>query len=97
MDSAITDAGAVSEAIKAVFTTGNFKAKNVATGVSGNAVIVKRVVLPVDTPEEVAGSIEFDAEKYIPFDNSEVNIDDEVIGPSDEEDGGLEVLLVAAK
>ena len=97
VDGAIADAEAVSEAIKTVFTAGKFKAKNVATGVSGNAVIVKRVVLPVDTPEEVAGSIEFDADKYIPFDISEVNLDYEVIGPSDTEDGGLEVVLVAAK
>jgi type IV pilus assembly protein PilM len=97
VDGAIADAEAVAEAIKSVFAAGNFKAKNVATGVSGNAVIVKRVVLPVDSPEEVAASIEFDADKYIPFDISEVNLDYEVIGPSDAEDGGLEVVLVAAK
>jgi len=97
VDGAIADAEAVCEAIKIVFAAGNFKAKNVATGVSGDAVIVKRVVLPVDTPEEVAESIEFDADKYIPFDISEVNLDYEVIGPSDAEDGGLEVVLAAAK
>ena len=74
-----------------------FKAKQVATSVSGHSVIVKRVVLPVEDPDEVASSIEFDADQYIPFEIAEVNLDYEVIGPSQKEDGGLEVLLVAAK
>ena len=68
-----------------------------ATSVSGHSVIVKRVVLPVDSPDEVAASIEFDADQYIPFEISEVNLDYEVIGPSGSEGGGLEVLVVAAK
>ena len=97
VDGAITDATVVSEAIKSVFTLGGFKAKQVATSVSGHSVIVKRVVLPVENPDEVASSIEFDADQYIPFEIAEVNLDYEVIGPSQKEDGGLEVLLVAAK
>jgi len=97
VDGAITDSAAVSEVIKLVFTMGKFKARNVATGVAGNAVIVKRVSLPVDTPEEVAGSIEFDADKYIPFDISEVNLDYQIVGAAEGDEGGLEVVLVAAK
>ena len=97
VDGAIADAGSVSEAIKTVFRTAKFKAKAVATSVSGHSVIVKRVVLPVDSPDEVAASIEFDADQYIPFEISEVNLDYEVIGPSGSEGGGLEVLVVAAK
>ena len=98
VDGAVADPGAVSEAIKTAFTAGGFKAKNVATGVSGHSVIVKRVVLPVDSAEEVAASIEFDADQYIPFEIAEVNLDYEVIGPAESDDEeGLEVLLVAAK
>jgi type IV pilus assembly protein PilM len=97
VDGAITDASSVSEGIKTLFTTAKFKAKAVATSVSGHSVIVKRVVLPVDNPDEVASSIEFDADQYIPFEISEVNLDYEVIGPSESDEGGLEVLLVAAK
>ncbi len=92
----ISNRAAVADAVRSAFEKATSKSKKVATGVSGNSVIVKRVVLPVDTPEEVADSIEFDADRYIPFDVSEVNLDHYVIGPS-ERDDGLEVLIVAVK
>jgi type IV pilus assembly protein PilM len=95
VDGAIMDSTAVSNAIRRVLTNGKFKAKGVAAGVSGHSVIVKRVTLPVATPAEVDASIQFDAEQYIPFQLSEVNLDYEVIGPS--EDLGMDVLLVVAK
>src|SRR6185295_11603413 len=60
-------------------------------------VIVKRVVLPVATEQEVDASIQFDAEQYIPFGLSEVNMDYQVVGPAEGDDPGMEVLLVAAK
>ena len=97
VDGAITDRTAVSEVIKSVFAAGGFKPKQVATSVSGHSVIVKRVVLPVESPDEVASSIEFDAEQYIPFEIAEVNLDYEVIGPAEGEEEGIEVLLVAVK
>ena len=97
VDGAITDSLKVSETIKTVFESASPKTKLVATGVSGHSVIVKRVVLPVDTAEEVAGQIEFDADQYIPFEIAEVNLDFKVIGPSDSDEGGMEVLLVAVK
>ena len=75
VDGAITDTAAVSEAIKSAFTIGGFKAKNVVTSVSGHSVIVKRVVLPVDSPEEVESSIQFGADEYIPFEISDVSLD----------------------
>jgi type IV pilus assembly protein PilM len=53
--------------------------------------------LPVATAEEVDASIQFDAEQYIPFGLSEVNMDYEVVGPAESDDTGMEVLLVAAK
>ncbi len=58
---------------------------------------MKRVVLPVDSPEEVESSIQFGADEYIPFEIADVNLDYEVIGPAEGEEDGLEVLLVAAK
>jgi len=97
VDGAIVDAPAVAEAVKQVLTQGKFKSKGVAAGVSGHSVIVKRVVLPVATEKEVDASIEFDAEQYIPFGLSEVNIDYQVLGPADSDEAGMEVLLVAAK
>ena len=43
-------------------------------------------------------SIQIDAEQYIPFDISEVNLDYQIVGPTmATEDAGMEVVLVAAK
>src|SRR5881296_2256925 len=90
VDGAIMDAQAVAEGIKKTFLAGKFKPASVATGVSGHSVIVKRVVVAAATPAEVAASIQLDAEQYIPFDISEVNLDYEVIGPSTTtEEGGM--------
>jgi type IV pilus assembly protein PilM len=97
VDGAITDSAAVSNAVRIVFSMGKFKAKNVATGVAGHSVIVKHVVLPVDTPDAVAEAIQNNADQYIPFDITDVNLDYHVIGVSGGGDEGLEVLLVAAK
>jgi type IV pilus assembly protein PilM len=97
VDGAIMDSRAVANTIKRLLSDGGFKAKATAAGVSGHSVIVKRIVLPVATEQEVAASIQFDAEQYIPFGMSEVNIDYQVVGPAEGNDPGIEVLLVAAK
>jgi len=97
VDGAIVDGPAVADAVKRVFMMGKFKPKAVAAGVSGHSVIVKRVVLPVATEQEVDASIQFDAEQYIPFGVAEVNLDYQILGPADSDDPGMEVLLVAAK
>src|SRR5213082_3141346 len=74
VDGAIMDAPVVAAAIKRMFTSGKFKPKAVATGISGHSVIVKRVIVPAATPDEVETSIQLDAEQYIPFDITEVNL-----------------------
>src|SRR5215475_5127223 len=97
VDGAIMDAPAVAESIRRM--TGKFKPKTVATGVSGHSVIVKRFVVPAASTEEVEASIQFDAEQYIPFEITEVNLDYQVVGPgtTSSEEPGMEVVLVAAK
>jgi type IV pilus assembly protein PilM len=99
VDGAIMDAPAVADSIKKTLLAGKFRPKGVATGVSGHSVIVKRVVIPAATPDEVEPSIQLDAEQYIPFDLAEVNLDYQVVGPSmtSSDEPGMEVVLVAAK
>jgi len=97
VDGAIMDSFTVAQAIKRALTAGKFKPHGVAAGVSGHSVIVKRVVLPAATAEEVEASIHFDAEQYIPFEISEVNLDYHVVGPPEGDQPGTEVLLVVAK
>jgi type IV pilus assembly protein PilM len=96
VDGAIVDSPTVADAIKRAFVAGKFKPKRVAAGVSGHSVIVKRVILPVASAEEVEASIQFDAEQHIPFQISEVNLDYQIVGAATEE-AGMEVLLVVAK
>jgi type IV pilus assembly protein PilM len=96
VDGAIMDAGAVIDAIQRLFQESKIKTAEVATGVSGNAVIVKKISLPQMSAEELSESIHWEAEQYIPFDIQDVQLDYEVI-----EGGGgggnMDVLLVAVK
>ena len=96
VDGAIMDSGAVIDAIQRLFTAQKIKTSEVATSVSGNAVIVKKISLPQMTTEELAESIHWEAEQYIPFDIQDVSLDYEVVegGGSG---GNMDVLLVAVK
>jgi type IV pilus assembly protein PilM len=100
VDGAIIDGSAVADAIRRLFENKTFKSKDVAASLSGNAVIVKKINLPQMTPAELAESIYWEAEQYIPFDIQDVNIDYQILdtGTKDPESKGtMDVLLVAAK
>jgi type IV pilus assembly protein PilM len=100
VDGAIIDAGAVADSIRRVFEHNKaFKAKDVCASLSGNAVIVKKITLPVMTESELGESIYWEAEQYIPFDIQDVNLDYQILDPGTGPDsrGSMEVLLVAAK
>jgi type IV pilus assembly protein PilM len=95
VDGAIMDAGAVIDSLQRVFQESRIKTSEVATGVSGNAVIVKKISLPQMSAEELSESIHWEAEQYIPFDIQDVALDYEVLeGGSG---GNMDVLLVAVK
>jgi type IV pilus assembly protein PilM len=100
VDGAIIDAGAVADAIRRLFLDNKaFKAKDVCASLSGNAVIVKKITLPVMTASELDDSIAWEAEQYIPFDIQDVNLDYQILDPGTGAGsrGSMEVLLVAAK
>jgi len=100
VDGAIIDAGAVADAIRHVFERNRtFKGKDVCASLSGNAVIVKKITLPVMTESELDESIYWEAEQYIPFDIQDVNLDYQILdaGTGPDARGSMDVLLVAAK
>ena len=99
VDGAIIDGAAVADAIRRLFENKAFKTKDVAASLSGNAVIVKKISLPVMTEAELAESIYWEAEQYIPFDIQDVNLDYQILDPGTGADpkGTMDVLLVAAK
>ena len=99
VDGAIIDAGVVADAIRRAFDAAGIKTRDVAASLSGNAVIVKKITLPVMTEAELGESIYWEAEQYIPFDIQDVNLDYQITDPGTGPDakGTMDVLLVAAK
>jgi type IV pilus assembly protein PilM len=73
------------------------KGKEVAIGVRGHSVIIKKIALPRMSQEELDESIQWEAEQYIPFDVKDVNIDTQILTPEGDAAGQMDVLLVAAK
>jgi type IV pilus assembly protein PilM len=96
VDGAIMDALSVSSAIEKIFTENKIKTRNVATSVSGHAVIVKRITVSAADDEELDSAIAYEAQRHIPFDVSDVNLSYQVLGESPSGQG-TDVMLVAVK
>ena len=92
-----TDPTAVSEAVSGLLDSIHMRRARVASALSGHAVIVKRLSLPAMSQAELAEAIPWEAEQYIPFDLSEVQLDYQIVNPNDAAKSSLDVLLVAAK
>jgi type IV pilus assembly protein PilM len=98
VDGALMNSTAIVQAIQELVAAQNIKHREVAIGVSGHSVIIKKITLPKMTQEELDESIAWEAEQYIPFDVKDVNIDTQILTPPGTEIAGqMDVLLVAAK
>jgi type IV pilus assembly protein PilM len=86
----------VADAISRIFSQQGIKNNRIHTSISGHSVIVKKIALPVQTDEDLAESIRWEAEQYIPFDIADVNLDYQVLGEN-AGTGNLDILLVAVK
>src|SRR6266487_4231043 len=96
VDSMIVDSGSVASTISKIFSEKAFKAKQVATSVSGHSVIVKKISMQTMEEPELGEAVRNEAAQYIPFDMNDVNVDYQVLSDSL---GGptIDVLLVAVK
>ena len=97
VDGALMDTGVIVDAIRNLISSAGVKGGDVAVSVSGHSVIIKKISLPAMTENELAGSIQWEAEQYIPFDIADVNLDFQILGPSAADQAQIDVLLVAAK
>ena len=98
VDGTVMDRSQVAGAISDLVAELQLKARDVAIGVSGHSVIIKRITLPEMSQEELSESINWEAEQYIPFAIDDVNLDFQIIGPSQREGANtMDVVLVAAK
>jgi type IV pilus assembly protein PilM len=93
----INDPEAVAESIKQLFKSYNIKEGNVAVSIGGYSVIVKKISVQTMDEEKLQETIHFEAEQYIPFDISDVNLDFQILGESESNPGQMNVFLVAAK
>ena len=97
VDGALMNSSAIVQAVQGLLNEAGLRAKDVAIGVRGHSVIIKKISLPRMTQEELDESIQWEAEQYIPFDVKDVNIDTQILTPEGDAAGQMDVLLVAAK
>jgi type IV pilus assembly protein PilM len=109
VEGSIKDQEGVASAIKALYKNLRVKNSNVAVSLSGYSVIAKKITLEKMEESKIEAAIQEEAEKYIPYDINEVNLDFTVLDPGSEPDAHgdeegaskgqkqMDVLLVAAK
>jgi type IV pilus assembly protein PilM len=88
VEGSIKEVGVAASAIKTLIKNLNIKNKNVAISISGFSVIVKKISISKREESELESSIHEEAEQYIPFDISDVNLDYEILTIPDEEATG---------
>jgi type IV pilus assembly protein PilM len=94
----IAEVDAVGEAIRTAMKRSGSKAKHAAVAVSGSAVITKIISMPASlSDQDLESQIQLEADQYIPYPLEEVNIDFEVIGPSEKNTELVDVLLAASR
>jgi len=86
----------IADAIKKAVEASPSKTQKAVISVSGQSVVVRQVLFPAMTDEELRSAITFEAEKYIPFNISEVYLDAQIIDKKTA-DNKIKVLIVAAK
>ncbi len=91
----ISNTGAISAAIQHLVFEVKSKRKNVATGMWGTAVIVKKITIPKIEKKMIADQIKWEAEQYIPFDINNISLAYHVLN-ADVGDT-MDVLLIAAQ
>lgn len=82
-------------ALKTVFEGLDVPGARTVTAVGGPGVVLRSVLFPKMTPQELRSSLAFEAEKHIPFKLEETFLDCAILG--DRPSGRMEVLLAAAK
>lgn len=94
----IADVEAVGETVAKTVKRAGTRTKHAAVAVSGSAVITKVLSMPASMSErEMEAQIELEADQYIPYPLEEVNLDFQIIGPSEKSPEMVDVLLAASR
>jgi type IV pilus assembly protein PilM len=94
VDGQIMELNVVSSVIQNICANHQMNAAQVVTGVSGHSVIIKNIVLPPMSREELEESIDWHAEEHIPYDLADVSLDYQV---TSETADSTSVLIAACK
>jgi type IV pilus assembly protein PilM len=95
----VTNENARQDAIAELMRVAKFRTKRVATAVSGKNVVFRYIGMPEMSEDKLVPAVRLEAEKYIPFDVNEVELDAQKLTVATDSGGKTEmkVLLVAAK
>ncbi len=96
-DGTINDSDKVAEYIRQLFKEHKLMEHNVALSIGGFSVIVKKINIQKMDENKLQETIQFEAEQYIPFDISDVNLDFQILGENENNPNQMSVFLVAAK
>ncbi|MDD2852559.1 MAG: type IV pilus assembly protein PilM [Desulfuromonadaceae bacterium] len=97
VDNTLMDSASIASALNNLLSSLGIKVKDVACSISGNSVIIRKIVVPAMSQEELEEQISWEAEQYIPFDINDVNLDFQILSPDSNDPSKMNVLLVASK
>lgn len=93
----ITDPLLVAESIKSIYKEKGFKNKQTCIGLSGTAVIVKKISMPEVDSKNILEQVRYEAAQYLPFDISQVTIDYHKLSFKSGSPENMDLLIVAAQ
>ncbi|MCD6292197.1 MAG: type IV pilus assembly protein PilM [Deltaproteobacteria bacterium] len=97
VDGTIMDSTAIINAIVNLAANLKIKKKRICTSISGHSVIVKKITLPLMDENTIEETILLEATQHIPYDINDVNLDFQILGPNQEDQDNMDVVLVAVK
>lgn len=98
VEHAITEVEQVSAAVERAVKRSGSKCKNVALAVPGTHVITKTIKMPANlSDKDLHTQVEMEADHYIPYPLDEVNLDYQVLGPSEDNPEENNLLLAACR
>lgn len=93
----ILQPAALQETLKKLFKTIKVSKGDVVLGLSGSSVMVKKVTIPKIENQLLSDQVRWEAEQYIPFDLSSVNLDYVPLNSVSSGDDSNDLLIVAAQ
>lgn len=100
VDGEVVNPGAVSEALRRLWTEGGFSSNKVVLGVSGHRLIVRQADVPALNEADLRSALKFDAQELIPIPMEDATFDFQILeqggGTDDSGRSTMRILIVAA-